>query len=326
MRATLEDARLARYAGRFVWLELDFDQPANQEFLRKHGVAFTPTMFIIDPVTDRATATQMGGLTLAELDRFLEHGEHDAISSRAFELVAARKYHEAADLTVAEAPGMKRDEAFARTVLAGLNAVGSESAAPWAQKDRVIIEPLAAEALKVPGVLRDHRFQLYQDLMIAAALRHDNAALLRFGDQWLAEIDTTRPKSDDERSALDIARVDAADLLGQPVRVLPALIDSERAMPNNYNASLRLAQMFVAAKRYDEAVAACNRGLLHVTGPLGRMWILQTQADALAGKRDFARERTALDEALAAAHQIGMQSLREKNVAHLTQRLKGLKN
>ena len=32
MRDTLADASLARYAGQFVWLELDFDKPENEAF------------------------------------------------------------------------------------------------------------------------------------------------------------------------------------------------------------------------------------------------------------------------------------------------------
>ena len=73
----------------------------------------------------------------------------------------------------------------------------------------------------------------------------------RWGEEWLAELDATRPADDDERSALDIARVDAARVMGQPLRVLPDLIASEKAMPGNYNASLRVAQMQLAAGRRD---------------------------------------------------------------------------
>jgi hypothetical protein len=57
----------------------------------------------------------------------------------------------------------------------------------------------------------------------------------------LAEVDATPPRGDDERSALDIARVDAARVMNTPLRVLPALVASEKAMPNNFNASLRVA-------------------------------------------------------------------------------------
>ena len=42
MRVTLSDPSLARQAGRFVWLELNYDDEGNQPFLARHGVQETP--------------------------------------------------------------------------------------------------------------------------------------------------------------------------------------------------------------------------------------------------------------------------------------------
>src|SRR5690242_1257281 len=75
MRATLEDTSLARLAGRFVWLELNFDNPANKAFLLEHKVAFTPSLYVLDPGDERATATHFGGLSLRDLNHFLDEGE-----------------------------------------------------------------------------------------------------------------------------------------------------------------------------------------------------------------------------------------------------------
>jgi predicted Zn-dependent protease len=153
--------------------------------------------------------------------------------------------------------------------------------------------------------------------MHAAQQRDDAAALARWGGRWLDEIERTTPAGDDERSALDIARVDAVQLLGTPARAIPALVESERAMPGNYNASLRLAQVATAARRYDDALAACGRGLEHVTGPIARSWLLQTKAEALIGKGDPAAARRALDEALRSARTIGTKANRDSNVARI---------
>ena len=111
-------------------------------------------------------------------------------------------------------------------------------------------------------------------------------------------------------SALDIARVEAADALHDPERVLPALIASDRAAPDNYVASLRLAQVELDAKRYADVIAACDRGLAHVTGPLATSWLLQLRAKAFVatGRRDDARR--ALARALEAAQQIGPRGAR----------------
>jgi tetratricopeptide (TPR) repeat protein len=362
MRAELTDARLARYAGRFVWLSLNFDRPDNQPFLARHGVAYTPAFFVLDPSDERATATQLGGMTLSELTGFLERGERgvrtkastpaDAALARGDELLARGQYADAAsaygealrlgdkgwaereravgsftwaamssnqtqvcaETAAAEAPHMARGQIFGRVVLAGLACVNQEQSSPWAGAARKTLEPLAAEAIALPTILRDHRFQLYQQLMYAAGQRGDKATVKRWGEQWLKELDATRPAGDDERSALDIARVDAASLLGEPQRVLPALAESERLMPDNYNASLRLAQMETEAGGYDEAIAACDRGLKHVNGPLGRTWLLQTKADALTRKGDLAAARIALEQALQAAREIGVKQARDRNV------------
>lgn len=373
MRAQLADASLARYAGRFVWLALDFDKPENQTFLKRHGVTFTPTFFVLNPEDERATSTQLGGMTLPELTLFLERGERgvlakavtpaDAALARGDELLARGKTAEAAaaydearhlggkswadydhavgsftwaamssgqsktsaETAAAEAPLMARGQEFGRVVLAGLLCVNRESSAPWAEAARKTLVPLAVEAIALPSILRDHRFQLYQQLMYAADIGGDTAAVKRWGDLWLKEIDATNPANDDERSALDVARVDAASELGEPLRVIPALIASERAMPNNYNASLRLAQMETEAKQYDAAIAACGRGLKHVSGPLGRSWLLQTKADAMLRKGDRAGARRALRAALIAARAIGLKTARDRNVEKILKAIKEAK-
>jgi tetratricopeptide (TPR) repeat protein len=197
----------------------------------------------------------------------------------------------------------------------------SEVPAPWAVTARGELEPLAIEAIASPETVRDHRFMLYQELMGAAQQRGDTAAMNRFGEDWLRELDSTAPQNDDERSALDIARVDAASVLDVPLRVLPALIASEKAMPDNYNASLRAAQMELQAGRYAEAIAACDRGLERSPGPLGQAWLWQVQAQALikAGRVDEAHH--ALESALGAARRIGPTRPRENNIRRITKLL-----
>ena len=371
MRATLADASLARYAGRFVWLDLDYDKPANQAFLARHGASSFPLFFVLDPADEHATATQLGGMTLPELTRFLERGERgvlaktatpgdtalaqgDAALARGQQAEAVAAYREAlrlggadwpgrgralgsltwtlmlsgqsqaaAETAAAEAPQLARDQEFSRVVLAGLMSLQGQSG-PWTSNARSTLEPLAAEAIAIPATLRDHRFQLYQQLMSDAQSRGDKATVERWGALWLKELDATTPANEDERSALDIARVDAASLLDDPKRVLPALEASAQAMPDNYNAFLRLAQMEDAAKQYDQALAACDRGLEHVTGPMGRSWLLQTKADAYwdAGRPEDARR--ALEEALKVAQEIGDQSMRDMNVMMISRKIKAL--
>src|SRR5215831_1319707 len=130
MRATLADASLARYAGRFVWLELDFDNPNNQPFLLQHGVTNTPTFFVLDPAGERSNATQLGAMTLQELIGFLDRGVLAAAKSPADEArargdaflatnrhdEAARAYREA--LRLADSAWPEHDSTVASLVWA----------------------------------------------------------------------------------------------------------------------------------------------------------------------------------------------------------------
>lgn len=258
-------------------------------------------------------ALRLGGRNWADRDR--------AAAALTAALMSTRRWQPCAETAADEAPRLKRREMFGRIVYTGLSCANQGESAPWAAA-RKILEPLAADAIALPATVRDHRFQLYQQLMYAASIRADKAAVQRWGGRWLAELDAARPASDDERSALDIGRVDAASILDDPSRVLPQLIASERAMPNDYNASLRLAQMQSAAKQYDAPIAACDRGLLHVTGPLGRTWLLQVKAEALIAKGASEEGRRTLQKALGAARQIGMTSARDRNVARISEELK----
>jgi predicted negative regulator of RcsB-dependent stress response len=240
-----------------------------------------------------------------------------ALAQLAWTLLAERLYENGAALATAEAPSMARAIPFERVVLAGLLSANASDTASWAVTARARMVPLAAEARKISGVSRNDRFQLYQELTTAAQISGDKATMQRWGEQWLGEIDKTDPKNEDERTALDVARVDAVSILGTPERAIPALQASERAMPNNYNASLRLAQILSQAKRYDEAVAACDRGLEKVDGPLGRTWLLETKADALIGKGDTTQARQVLDDAQASANAIIMKSNRDSNLRRI---------
>lgn len=311
MRVTLADASLARYAGQFVWLSLNFDNPVNAAAFAHYGVNYTPMLFVIDPKTERAMAKQVGGLTLPELTTFLDR------RSSGDELLWSSDPQRCAENAAAQAPRMPRDAAFARVVLAGLTCV-NRGGSPAAFKT---LEPLAEEAIALPSILRDHRFQLYQQLMVYADRRGDRATVKKWGDRWLAEIEATKPANDDEHTALDVARVDAADLLEAPKRVIPALIESERAMPHNYNASLRLAQMELGAKHYDKAIAACDRGLARAPGSLGKSWLLTTKANALSAKGDRAAAHRVLEQALVAAKKIAAKQARDSNVARITKML-----
>jgi tetratricopeptide (TPR) repeat protein len=247
---------------------------------------------------------------------------HDlAEASLAQALLDSNQWQQCAETSAAAASHMERDVIFARTVVAGMWCLASADPAPWAEEQLGKLKPLAEEALTLSTTVRDHRDAIYRTLMYISVARHDNAGAAQWGDRWLAELDATNPDSDDERSALDIARVENIQIVGDPNRILPALIASERAMPKNYIASLRLAQMESAAKHNDEAIAACDRGLARAPGANGRAWLLQIKATALMAKGQKAEARRVLEEALKAAQTIPDKMARDMNVSMISSKL-----
>jgi len=360
----MDRADLTRYAGQFVWLQLNFDKAENQAFFAEYGAIGTPTFYIIDPQNRAVRASQTGAMSLQELMQFLDRGAsgvlreaqtpadlelargdgllaqkpEEAVNayrealhlapphwprrelaevSLAAALQAARLWQQCTDTAVREAAEMKRDAMFGRTVVAGMWCAVLGDPAPFSKQAAVRLEPLAKEALSLSTTVRDHRDELYRTLMYVCLSHNDKSCAAEWGNRWLEELDTRKPADDEERSAVDIARVENIQTFGDPKRILPALIASEQAMSENWNASLRVAQMESAAKNYNETVAACDRGLARTPGPVGRAWLLRIKADALKEKGQPEAARAALLEALKSAEVIPNPRTRDNNIRSL---------
>lgn len=234
----------------------------------------------------------------------------------------SRQWQQCAETAATEAAHMNRDAMFGRTVVAGMWCLVSAYPAPWCTGQAERLEPLAKEGLSLPSTVRDHRDELYRTLMYLSLARDDKAEAAKWGDRWLHELDATKPVNDEERSAVDIARVENVQAFGDPERILPALIASERAIPDSWNASLRVAQMESAAKHYDLAIAACDRGLSRTPGPVGRSWLLQTKAFAVMQKGDRKEARRVFEKALESALAIPNGRSRENNINRIKQALR----
>lgn len=61
------DPKLARFAEDFVWLAIDSEEPSNEAFLHRFPARSLPTLFIIDPATERAQLKWIGAATAVEL-------------------------------------------------------------------------------------------------------------------------------------------------------------------------------------------------------------------------------------------------------------------
>ncbi len=76
MRAyVFTDTRLRPLATRFVWLSLDTERDENATIVARLGVHSLPTLFVVDPTTDKPQLAWAGSLTALELVRLLEDAE-----------------------------------------------------------------------------------------------------------------------------------------------------------------------------------------------------------------------------------------------------------
>jgi len=313
----MSEAELRAFLDRGLSSALPHQSPANLALKKADG--------LLSSKSAEAVAAYREALRLAPPDW---PSREIAQSSLVTALQINQQWQTCAETSAREASQMKHDNTFASTVVAGMWCLVQSGATPqsdrtasWRPLAAAKLEPLAKEALSSPETERDQRNELYRTLMFLAISRNDKAQAENLEDKWLAELDAIRPADDEERSAVDIARVEAISIYGDPERVLPALRTSEMAMPHNYNASLRVAQMEKAAKDYGAAIAACDRGLSRDPGALGRSWLLQTKADAFSQTGQSAEARHALEQALEAAQQIPIQGPRDSNMKRIKQAL-----
>ncbi len=318
MRDLLAHADLSRYAGQFVWLELSYDEPRNRDFMSKYGASATPTFFVINP-QEAVVAMQTGAMSLVELQQFLERGASAV-------LVKGQTPADAAltrgDALLAEQPG-EAAKAYLQALQLG--------AADWSRRE-------LAQASMVKALQASRQWQqcaetaatdavtMKRDVLFVRTVVTGMWCLTKGGSaDWMdTQLKTLQPLAEETLSVpitIDIARVENLQIIGDPARILPALRASEKAMPDNYISSLRLAEMEVAAKQYEEAIATCHRGLARRPGAFGKTWLLEIEAEALEKKGRTTEARQMLQEALKVADRIPSVVSRDCAVAAITKAL-----
>jgi tetratricopeptide (TPR) repeat protein len=196
---------------------------------------------------------------------------------------------------------MARGQSFANLVAMGFTCA-NDADAPWARGAVARLEPLAAEAVKLPGVLADDRAGLHEQLVLARKKAGDEPGARQRAEDWWAFLVAERAsgKSADARTMLDSWIVGAALALHDPGRAVPLLQASEAAAPGDYNPPYRLAVLYLEAKNLDQALAASDRALRLAYGPR-KVRVLSQRATIQEAKGDLAGARASLREAVAYA-------------------------
>ena len=246
-------------------------------------------------------------------------GRGRALASLLAALQKSGDLEQCAALSRRETPALTRGPAFAGAAAAGLQcAVDAPETAAWRDPAIKDLETLVVESLALDNVLADDRSSAYGMLVDLRDARGDQAGAKEMAGRWLSflENQAAAAGSVEARAAFDSHRVAAALALGDPARAVPALLASERDLPDDYNPPARLAILYRELGRFDEALAASRRALDLAYGAR-KLRIFDTRADIYTKMGDPAAAKRTLGEGLAYADSLPRSQRPEAFIAQL---------
>jgi tetratricopeptide (TPR) repeat protein len=136
MRAyVFTDPALASQAGRFVWLGIDTEKPANAALRKRLSIDALPSFFVLDPTDARVALRWVGGATTPQLARLLDDG-------RAAVATGGLASGKGAPETPADAALARGDDAYGRADYAAAATAYQEALAKappaWPRDGRVV--------------------------------------------------------------------------------------------------------------------------------------------------------------------------------------------
>jgi len=239
------------------------------------------------------------------------------------------KQHEAcARKALEELPKTPRSLSWANGALLGMYCVLSlpeDHAAGAALRGG--LEAKVAEALAPPAIdmSADDRSGLYEVWVQARDAAKDTAGVKALAAEWLTflEAEAAKAPHPQARTVFDSHRMLAAMKLETPGRAIPAIEQSEKDLPQDYNPPARLATLYRLEGRLDDALAASDRALERVQGAR-RLSVLSGRADIFVARKDTASAVKTLEEAIAFAKTLPASQVSPRMVAGLEKKLSGL--
>ncbi len=239
----------------------------------------------------------------------------------------AERYEPCARTALAELPRVPRSASWANATTLGLTcALQIPEGTSGAAELRTALEEKAREALspslEMPA---DDRSGVYDALVQARSAVDDEAGAKALAEQWLTflEGEAAKATTPERRTVFDSHRIGAALVLGDLNRVVPAIEQSEKDLPEDYNPPARLASLYRMQGRLDEALAASDRALAKVQGGR-RLNVLSSRADILVARGDKAGAVKALQDALAFARTLSEAQVSKRMLASIEKKLAGL--
>jgi tetratricopeptide (TPR) repeat protein len=195
-----------------------------------------------------------------------------------------------------------------------------------------LVAALAADARSVvdgpkTGLAADDVSAVYGSLAEERGAAKDEAGRKKVLLEWITylESEAAKAKTPAERTVFDSHRVSACLELGEPERVVPALLASEKDFPDDYNPPARLAVAYGAMKRYDEALAASDRAMARAYGPR-KLLVYRTRVELLTKKGEPAAARKTLAEMLAYAEALPAEQRSDRMITAIKKQLEAAPN
>jgi tetratricopeptide (TPR) repeat protein len=211
---------------------------------------------------------------------------------------------------------------------AGLGCALDLAATDASRKDTVaFFEEAAREAIANPAVVAaaDDRSSLFGDLVTARKDASDLEGARKTAAEWAAflEGEVAKAETPEARTVFDSHRLSAYIAMGEPQRAIPMLEASERDFPGDYNPPARLALAYKELKRWDDALAAADRALVHAYGPR-RIRILVGRSEVLLARGEKEKGRASLKAALDAAEALPRGQRSQPLIADLRKKVAAL--
>lgn len=184
-------------------------------------------------------------------------------------------------------------------------------------------EVLAPPSIDMPA---DDRSGLYEAMVEGRAELGDEAGSKALAQEWLTflEGEAAKAPNADARSVFDSHRLSAAMTIGEPMRAVPAIEQSEKDLPNDYNPPARLAVLYRALGRLDDALAANDRALAKVQGAR-RLRVLTDRSAIQTAKGDKAAAVKTIEEAITYAKSLSEAQVSPRQREALEKKLAELK-
>ncbi len=339
-------ALLAKYPVR-VWPSFFVIDPVAEKVIFRYvGGATTPQMLrVLDDGQKAFRGT--ASVALAEADRLYAEGKYAeaapayekaletikpeapsytrAVESLLFALSTTGRREECAAVARNAYPRLKSSPSAAGVAGSGLDcALGMKDGDPQKAELVAANAAFAREVVAGPktGLAGDDVSALFSSLAEERDAAKDEAGSKRYLEEWAAylEGEAAKAKTPAERTVFDAHRTSVCVALGQPERVVPALLLSEKDFPDDYNPPQRLAIAYGAMKKYDEALAASDRAMARAYGPR-KLVVYRTRAGLYKDKGDVAAAKKTLEEMLAYAEGLPKEQVSERTIAGIRKQL-----